>query len=120
MSRLQANTDKVSKEVVAKVEEVKARLIKEAEADMEKLTAKAKEKKLKEITVQATVKALHELVEEGHKVVADFGTLSSKVRAERKNSAKTIKHPSGKIINIPASVTPRKTVVSIEKPAEIK
>ena len=120
MSRLQANVDKVSKEVVVKVKEIEEKLIAEAEGELATLTAKAKDKKLKEIAIQATVKALHELVEEGHKVVVDFGTLASKDKAERVNPARTMIHPTTKQeIQIPESVTPAKTVVTIEKPAEI-
>lgn len=119
MSRLTATSEKVSKEVVERVKEIEAELLKEAEEELSTLKEKAKEKKIKEIGIQATLKAVHTLVEEGHKVVADLGVITSRDKKERTNPTRKIKKTSGTVIDIPASVTPAKTVVAIEKPAQI-
>jgi nucleoid DNA-binding protein len=107
-----------SKEFLARVEEIKERLIKDA--DFATMTAKAQEKKLKEITAEAMFTAVHELVAEGEKISTVVGTFVAKEKAERKNPARSIKHPvTGQTINIPESVTPAKTIIGLNNPTEI-
>ena len=108
-----------SKEFIAKVEEVKEELLKDI--DLETMTVKAKEKKIKEVTMEATFKAVHELVAEGEKVSTVIGNFVAKEKAERKNPARTMIHPVTKqTINVPESITPAKTVVALDKGVEIQ